>query len=493
MLSYTNLMNNFHTLHRSILVLFALVVVAIVTLIHFSMTKIVAEQSRAHQASLSPAVKLVIHQVIEPLHISETLSKSKELKEIMRLSAANNTNDANVNESQIFAMLKRLEQKFEMDFFVALEKQRMQYNSDDTTIRLVEGEVNWYFKYRDAPENSVADIGKWEDAHFFIDIKIFDEKNQFIGFFGVAQSLSQFINVFEAQKAKYGHDFIFMDPAGKIMLSSDPGLNPAASNFTNLKELTWYQQTITQMGADTEIALATDAPVENINNQLVTINDQDILIAQVNLDLFNWTMLLMTPLNQQQIEISSAFMVSAIGVLVAIFVLFLIIYHLLYYFRKDMQPDALVLPYSNITSDEKIKYMIDSKTFKNDAYLILIQLSDFYQQPIPTENLSVLTNIGTRISKFLQGSVQRFNSQSEFGKVNESQWLILLQETNNEGATKFMDNMHHGLATIQIECEEQQKALNFSTCKIKLSEEDSFVSAIMRLTPELDNLKKYTV
>lgn len=37
------------------------------------------------------------------------------------------------------------------------------------------------------PEKSVGDIGKWEDTHFFIDIKIFDENNQFIGFFGVAK------------------------------------------------------------------------------------------------------------------------------------------------------------------------------------------------------------------------------------------------------------------------------------------------------------------
>jgi uncharacterized membrane protein affecting hemolysin expression len=83
MLNNAIIMNIFRTLHRSILVLFAIVVVSIVTLIHFSMTKIVAEQSRSHQASLSPAVKLVVDQVIEPLHIAETLSKSKELNEIM--------------------------------------------------------------------------------------------------------------------------------------------------------------------------------------------------------------------------------------------------------------------------------------------------------------------------------------------------------------------------------------------------------------------------
>ena len=486
MLTYTKIMNIFRTLHRSILVLFAVVVVSIVTLIHFSITKIVAEQSRSHQESLSPAVKLVIKQVIEPLHVAETLSKSQELREIMQFSA---TNDASFNEKKIFATLKRLEQEFDMGFFVALEKQRMQYNSDGSTINLVEGDVNWYFKFRDRPETSVGDIGKWEDTHFYIDIKIFDENNQFIGFFGVAKSLAQFIDVFEKHKATYGNDFIFVDPTGTVMLSSDPLLNASNSKFNNLKDTPWYQQTIKKMGIDSKLALTIDAPVEDINNELVNINEQDILVAQVNLDLFNWTMLLMSPLNEKQIEISSGFMFSAITVLAVIFILFLIIYNLLYYFRRDMQTDELVLPFCKMPSDEKIKYVIDSRAYEDDAYLVLIQLNDFYQRPITTKNLPVLTGVGTKISEFLLESVQKFNTASEFGKVNESQWLILLQTTNEDESKRFMENIRHGLATIQTECEKQQEVLKFSTCKVKLSEEDSFVTAILRLKPALDNLK----
>lgn len=486
MLAGTIIMNIFRTLHRSILVLFAIVVVSIITLTHFSMTKIVAEQSRSHQASLSPAVKLVVDQVIEPLHIAETLSKSKELNEIMQLSAAS---DGRFDESQIFASLKRLEQDFDMGFFVALEKQRMQYNSDGSTVKLLEGEVNWYFKYRDTPEKSVGDIGKWEDTHFFIDIKIYDEKNQFIGFFGVAKSLSQFIQVFEEHKAKYGHDFIFVDPTGTVMLSSDPALNASQSNFNNLKELPWYQQVITELDLEAELSLASDAPVQNINNQLVNINEQDVLIAQVNLDLFNWTMLLMSPLNEQQTEISSGFMLSAITVLVVIFLLFLVIYNLLYYFRKDIQNEALVLPHGKMQSDEKIKYLVDAKAYENDAYMVLIQLNEFYQRAITHQNLEVLTSVGTKTSEFLLASVHKFNSESELGKVNESQWLVLLQKTDQAASTRFMDNIRHGLATIQTECDKQQSVLKFSTCKVKLSEQDNFVSAILRLKPALDNLK----
>lgn len=58
-------MNIFRTLHRSILLLFVVVVVSIVTLVHFSVSKIVAEQSRAQQQSHSPAVELIVEQLMK--------------------------------------------------------------------------------------------------------------------------------------------------------------------------------------------------------------------------------------------------------------------------------------------------------------------------------------------------------------------------------------------------------------------------------------------
>jgi hypothetical protein len=445
------------------------------------MTKIVAEQSRAHQASLSPAVRLVVEQVIEPLHVAETLSQSQELINIVRDSAVSE----NVNETQILSTLSRLEREFDMGFFVALEKQKKQFNSDGTTLELVEGEVSWYFKYRDRPELSVGDIGKWEDTHFFIDIKIFSEKGEFLGFFGVAQSLEKFIDVFKQHKAKYGHDFIFVNPEGTIMLSSDPALNASQSKFNKLQDLSWYQALLDESSEPVDETIT--RPID-INNQLITVNEEDVLIAQVNLDLFDWTLLLMSPLEEQQTEISRGFIFSVISVLAVIFVLFLIIYNLLFYFRKDLQSDAIVLPYCKMPSDETIKYIIDAKSYSDDAYIALIQINDLYQKPLTAECIPALSSVGTKVSEFLIESLDKFSSEGYLGKVNESQWLILLQNTNADKASLFMENVRHGLATIQSECEKQQAMLKFSTCKVKLENDDNFVSAILRLKPALDNI-----
>lgn len=65
---------------------------------------------------------------------------------------------------------------------------------------MIEGEVSWYFKYKDYFIDVVVDIGKWEDIYFYIDIKIYDEDGCFLGFFGVGKSLCSFIEVFDIYK-----------------------------------------------------------------------------------------------------------------------------------------------------------------------------------------------------------------------------------------------------------------------------------------------------
>lgn len=186
----------FRTLHRSILILFTVVVVSIVTLVHFSVSKIVAEQSRSHQKSISPALSLIVDQLMQPLHISQTLAKSTELKYLM--------NAETIDEEAVFESLGRLQSEFDMYFFIASEKSRKQYNSDGTQLDLIEGEVNWYFKYKDAPVDAIADIGKWEDARFFIDLKIKDENGEFLGFFGTGQRLNSFLTIFKEYKKQHG-------------------------------------------------------------------------------------------------------------------------------------------------------------------------------------------------------------------------------------------------------------------------------------------------
>lgn len=419
-------MNTFRTLHRSILVLFAVVVIAIITLVHFSISKIVAEQSRAQQQTLSPAISLIVEQLLKPLHISEALGHSTELVDLM--------DGTSIDEAAINATLKRLERQFGLTFFIASETAKRQYNSDGTTIELIEGEVSWYFKYRSSPHDAIADIGKWEDTHFYIDIKIYDNDDNFLGFFGVGKSLRSFIRVFDSYKQQYGYDFLFVDDDGDIMLSSEPSLNAAYSDFTNLSELPWY--------ASLPLSIQSE---QSLNNKLVTINQQDYLIAEVKLNQFGWTVFLMSPLQDRQTEISRAFIFSVVTLLVVIFSLFLLIYNLLYYFRRDMQPDLIVRQVNLLPDKTHIELIYNSLLKEQKSVSLMLVSVDDLNQIMDSHGRDRGEDVLDKVAAYF---ADHLREQDFLGRWSSDEFVILLPNTGPHEAFDIGQNLRHGIATL---------------------------------------------
>ena len=420
-------MNTFRTLHRSILVLFAVVVIAIVTLVHFSISKIVAEQSRAQQQSLSPAISLIVEQLLKPLHISEALGHSTELVDLM--------DGETIDQEAVFKTLDRLENEFGLSFFIASEADRKQYNSDGSIINLIEGEVSWYFKYKDYPIDAVADIGKWEDTHFYIDIKIYDDAGKFLGFFGVGKSLKSFVSVFETYKRQYGYDFLFVDDGkGDIMLSSDASLIAANADFTNLSELPWYA------------SLPDKVIAENaLNNQLITINGNDHLIAEVALPQFGWTVYLLSPLDARQAEISQGFIFSVVTLLVIIFALFLLIYNLLYYFRRDMQPELIIRNTHRLPDRTQLEESYGELTNKHSSLsIILVDIDDFMSindQYGRNAGDDVLDKVSNLIGSHLR-------DKDILGRWSSEEFILLLPDMGPHEAHDLAQTLRHGIAIL---------------------------------------------
>lgn len=417
-------MSIFRTLHRSILILFAVVVISIVTLVHFSVSKIVAEQSRSHQKSISPALSLIVEQLMQPLHISQTLAKSTELKQLMSAET--------VDEEAIFTSLKRLQDEFDMYFFIASEKSRKQYNSDGTQLDLVENEVDWYFKYKDTPVDAVADIGKWEDTRFFIDLKINDDNGQFLGFFGTGKRLNSFLTIFEEYKKQHGYDFIFVDQDKNITLSSDPELLAANSTFINLTDLSWYQNIKNSGTAD--IAL---------NNRLIVQNDQDYLIAEVNIEAFDWTLYLLSPLQARQTEISRGFIFSIVSLLVVIFALFILIYNLLYYFKQDMQKSNQVDPLTKLPNRNRVELSYAEILDKGHKLSLILVDIDHFKSVNDNHGHnagdSVLRDAANLLSKELR-------SEDIIGRWGGEEFVILLPDTSPDQAFEVAQKLRQRLA-----------------------------------------------
>ncbi|WJG09222.1 sensor domain-containing diguanylate cyclase [Aliiglaciecola sp. LCG003] len=417
-------MNAFRSLHRSILILFGVVVISIVTLVHFSVSKIVAEQSRAQQQSISPAITLIGEQLLKPLHVSETLAKAKELKELMKYKE--------IDEQAVFTMLKRLEREFSMAFFFASDISRMQYNSNGSKLVLDPAKVDWYFRYKDWQQDAIADIGQWEDPHFYIDLKVYDDNGNFLGFFGVSKSLDSFVEIFDQYKSRYGYDFIFVDQDDNIALSSDPDLIVDETTFKTLQSLDWYQSLD-----------VSKLPGGSLNNALVTIAGKDVLVAEVGVDPFGWTMYLLTPLQARQTEISRSFIISVVTLLVIIFVLFLMIYHLLYYFKRDMQKNFQTDPLTRLPNRNKVELryseMLDEK---RHVGLVLIDI-DHFKSVNDNYGHNAGDDVLRQISKFLQSHLR---DGDVVGRWGGEEFVLLLPDTTPEQAFEVAQKLCTGLA-----------------------------------------------
>jgi diguanylate cyclase (GGDEF)-like protein len=419
--------NIFRTLHRSILILFAVVVISIVTLVHISVSKIVAEQSRAQQQSYSPALQLVTEELMQPLHISQTLAKAKELEGLML-----NPMD---NEDQIFATLKRLNQEFSLNFFIASELSRTQYDSEGKKIELIEGKVDWYFRYKDQPENAMADIGQWQNPQFYIDLKIYDDEDNFLGVFGVGKSLKAFTQIFSEYKNTYGYDFIFVDQNKDITLTSDPELLIEGVTFKNLVDLPWFQ------------SLEPEQQQASLNNLLIQINGQEALIAELNIQPFDWTLYIITPLQSRQIQISRAFIISIVTLLAVIFGLFLLIYNMLYYFKKDIQKIKQIDILTELANRSNITLKFEKLMYdKQSVSLVLIDLDNF--MPVNETHGRKAGDIVLRqVAQMLQSDIR----ETDFlGRWGGSEFILLMPDTGPHEAVELCQVLCKKLAAMTI-------------------------------------------
>ena len=309
--------------YQSLLILILITLLSVFAVTGYvAINNIVSEQSRIQQQAVSPVYSLVNRELLKPLHIAETFAETITFEQILN-------ND--VDESFLLAQLARMEERLGLIFFVALEKQRRQLMSDGRSFDLIEGEVYWYFEALDTKERILADLGQVGNVHLFFDVKIYSDNDEFLGFVGVGKPIKSFIESLNKYKAQYGYDFLFVNERNQVLLSSVPDYVVTDDYVPDLKSLPWFDDAAVNLN--------------DLSNVIVENDDKEVLISEISIPQLNWRLLLLTPLETRQAQLTKTFAMNALlassVIIIVISGIFAVFISYKRKLEKRMETDAL--------------------------------------------------------------------------------------------------------------------------------------------------------
>lgn len=224
-------MSIIRSFQRTIVVAFLGMIFAIAMAAYFAINQLVAEQSRIQIQAVSPVFALIVEDIIKPLHLARLMASSPEM---IRLLDAKETDQA-----AMVSFLQSLESQFDLTFFAASDRSLRQYHANGDNFAL-DDNIEWYHRIKASGKELVADLGKREDVHLYIDVAIKNHQGEFLGFVGVGKSLKSFWQDFQTHKTVHGYDMIFVDSGHKILLSSKLELMGYQKAAINIDQLPWY-------------------------------------------------------------------------------------------------------------------------------------------------------------------------------------------------------------------------------------------------------------
>ncbi|WDE00394.1 sensor domain-containing diguanylate cyclase [Thalassomonas actiniarum] len=425
---------------RSMFLLFTLVVIALSYGFYLAISHIVVEQSRIHHQSVAPVFSLINDELMYPLHVSQTLAHSRTLKKLM--------NAKEIDQGAMTDFLGGLEKNLGLSFFAASENTLRQYNSDGSSFALTPGKVEWYFNLRTAQENFFAELGQKEDVHLYLDLKVFNDNGEFLGFVGIGKSLRQFWQKFTEHKLVFGYDLMFVNNKNQILLSSDENLHASATRLVHMQELSWYPQ-------------VEDRAVrgESLNSSVIHIEKEEFLLSEIYIDLLDWKLYLLSPLKSRKADITRSFVIN-VAIIFALIVLLFICGHFLiryfaHHFQHTLHRDALTGLANRTLIEQSYAKIIDA----GDALSVIMIDIDHFKNINDSFGHNAGDQVIKQVSDLLKHSVRELDIVGRWGG---EEFILLLPGANLSLAQAVAERVRVLLAAQKIDHGDQQISVTAS-------------------------------
>ena len=394
-------MRLFQSFQRITFLLICCVGMAITYAAYIAISNIAAEQSKIQQQSVSPVFSLVNEELLKPLHIAETIGNARYFDDLL--------NNPLLQQDEVVELLKELEKTFELTFFVAHESQRKQYLSNGRIIDLIEGKVFWYFEAMQQERDLFADLGQVGDVHLYFDIKVYNQDGAFLGIVGVGKSLEEFIERFDEYKQRFGYDFLFVNDNNEIILTSLSDLVVTDAHIPTLDSLAWYNDL--------------EANDKDLNSRLITENDEDFLISEINIDELDWKLLLLIPLEARQAQITKSFVNNTVIAISLVLIFFALMFWIMMFYKHHLEKNIDIDALSGLPNRTFIHRRYQQLRRQNaDVALIMVDI-DRFKAINDTYGHNTGDMVIKQVSKILTEEIRQ---QDLVGRWGGEEFIVLL-------------------------------------------------------------------
>ena len=410
---------------RHFTVLLVVVLVSIVFSSFMVISKLLEQHYSSRQAVLSPFFSLIVDTISKPLYISQMMAKDTLFIKLL--------DSYPIDEEAVFDYLKKIETHFKVQSFVALDKNKIMY-SGNNKYHAGSPAFDWFFELTKNNVEVYGAIGNEENPHFYVDMRMINPDQDFMGYTGVGIDLNSFVQEFSHFHAQYQASFYFVNAEGEIVLSSHQDIVKIDhSDEVHLaSKYDWYQSF-----DPTKIHQR-----ESIVTQQLEIDDHDFLVSRINIPELNWGLYVITTPNITKSKLLWEF-ISQTAILLAVLVSLagLLLFSLRYYNLV-----VLGIAYSDkltsLPNRSHFESVYDKLPESNSLSLVLLDIDHFKRI-----NDTYGHNGGDAVLKNIaENLTHMFRSGDIVARWGGEEFSVLLPSLNEQQAVEISERCRQFIA-----------------------------------------------
>ncbi len=451
---------------RYITVFYFVTIITVVLTSYYTFKDVINTYNKNQYQAILPMFSIVSSELIRPLNVAYFMANDPLLIEFVERP--------DLSEASIIQYLQRLSNKYEMLTFIALEKHAISIDSKKLVLPLSHPDLAWYHKLKNIDKDQTVGIGTPEHPQLFFDIKLFNDKDQFIGFVGVGIDLKHFAEKFTEYRQRFGFEVVFADQSNDVTLSTDQLMNNEMLNQQtkkiNISQLDWYQD------------LLSKAKNEQLSNAVITIDDSQRMISQMPIHALNWRMFVISPPASQQSEYWQLFLTRISIFSLIIIVLYFVFSTIVDYFKKRLVEDTEIDHLTRLPNRSYLNWKFEEMACHHTSLCLAMADIDDFKLVNDTYGHQIGDNVLKGIAEQFTHNLRHQDISVRWGG---EEFILILPDTSIEQAVEIIERIKASVAAKAFKLKDCNETFH-TTISFGLSQSDENDKTLNQLIAQAD-------